>query len=45
MVLLESDWQAKEQAKRMAKRREWHPEEMAMLEFLKADNCRRLMLG
>ncbi|KAK0926478.1 hypothetical protein LTR29_017851 [Friedmanniomyces endolithicus] len=45
LVLLEKNWHAIEQAKRLAKRREWSPDEMAMLDFVNTDDCRRLTLG
>jgi len=45
LILLEKGWQTREEAKRRAMRREWSPDEKAMLDFVNADDCRRLVLG
>jgi hypothetical protein len=45
LILLEKNWQARECAKRTATRREWSPDEGAMLDFVNTDDCRRLVLG
>jgi hypothetical protein len=45
LTLLEKNWQAREAAKRTAMRREWSPDEKAMLDFVNTDDCRRLVLG
>ena len=45
LVLVEGDWQAREERMRSAKRREWSKDEKAMLEFINTDNCRRLVLA
>jgi superfamily II DNA helicase RecQ len=44
LILLEKNWQAREGAKRIAMRREWSPDEKAMLDFVNTDDCRRLVL-
>ncbi len=45
LILLEKDWQAREQMRRLAMRRAWSPDEKAMLDFANTDDCRRLVLG
>jgi len=45
LVLVENNWQAREDATRLAKRREWSQDEKAMLDFVNTDDCRRLMLA
>jgi superfamily II DNA helicase RecQ len=45
LILLEKNWQAREAAKRTAMRREWSPDEKAILDFVNTDDCRRLVLG
>jgi superfamily II DNA helicase RecQ len=45
LILLEKDWQTREQARRLAMRRAWSPDEKAMLDFVNTDDCRRLILG
>lgn len=45
LILLEKNWQTREAAKRTAMRREWTPDEKAMLDFVNTDDCRRLVLG
>ena len=45
LILLEKNWQARESGKRTATRREWSPDEKAMVDFVDTDDCRRLVLG
>jgi superfamily II DNA helicase RecQ len=45
LILVERDWQTREAAKRTAVRREWSPDEKAMLDFVNTGDCRRLVLG
>jgi superfamily II DNA helicase RecQ len=45
LILLEKDWQPREQARRLVVRRVWSPDEKAMLDFVNTDDCRRLVLG
>lgn len=45
LILLEKNWQTREAARRTAMRREWSPDEKAMLDFVNTDDCRRLVLG
>jgi superfamily II DNA or RNA helicase len=45
LVLLERNWEAQEDTQRQRWRREWSPDELAMVDFVKTKECRRLVLA
>jgi hypothetical protein len=45
LVLVESGWEARERAKRQAKRIGWTRDETEMLNFVSSEGCRRLVLA
>ncbi len=45
LILIEKGWEARERAKRRAKRQEWSSDEQEMLKFIDTDRCRRLVLA
>ena len=45
LILVEKSWEARERAKRQAKRQGWTRDEMEMLKFVNTDGCRRLIMA